>query len=139
MHRALFAFALVPMLVASMAFAGDAEIKAAQTVIDSQLKAFLADDGAAAYSYAAPNIHQLFPSADIFMGMVTNGYAPVRKPQTYSFGKVEQTGPTSIIQQVLIVGPDGKDYEAVYTLQQQADGSFKITGCSLRAATSVST
>ncbi|RTM10546.1 MAG: DUF4864 domain-containing protein, partial [Hyphomicrobiales bacterium] len=57
----------------------------------------------------------------------------------YSFGKVEQTGPGSIIQQVLIVGPDGKDYEAVYTLQQQPDGSFKITGCSLRASTSVST
>ncbi|RUW97398.1 DUF4864 domain-containing protein, partial [Mesorhizobium sp. M2A.F.Ca.ET.037.01.1.1] len=27
----------------------------------------------------------------------------------------------------------------VYTLQQQADGSFKITGCSLRASASVST
>jgi hypothetical protein len=73
------------------------------------------------------------------MNMVTNGYAPVRKPQSYSFGKVEETAPGSIVQQVLIVGPDGKDYEAVYTLQQQADGSFKITGCSLRAATSVST
>ena len=139
MRRALFALALVPMIVASIAFAGDAEIKAAQTVIDSQLKAFLADDGATAYSYAAPNVKRIFPTVDTFMNMVTNGYAPVRKPQSYSFGRVEQTGPASIIQQVLIVGPDGKDYEAVYTLEQQADGSFKITGCSLRASTSVST
>lgn len=30
----------------------------------------------------------------------------------------------------VIVGPDGKDYTAVYT--QQPDGSFRITGCSLR-------
>ena len=30
--------------------------------------------------------------------------------------KVEELSPTSIVQQVLIVGPDGKDYEAVYTL-----------------------
>ncbi|TIX66663.1 MAG: DUF4864 domain-containing protein, partial [Mesorhizobium sp.] len=56
-----------------------------------------------------------------------------------AFGKVEETGPTSIIQQVMIVGPDGKDYEAVYTLEQQPDGSFQITGCSLRASTSLST
>ena len=139
MRRALFALAMVPMLVASMAFAGDAEIKAAQTVIDSQLKAFIANDGATAYSFAAPNVKRIFPTVDMFMSMVTNGYPPVRKPQSYSFGKVEQTGPTSIIQQVLIVGPDGKDYEAVYTLEQQPDGSFQITGCSLRASTSVST
>jgi hypothetical protein len=127
------------MLMASLAFAGDAEIKSAQTVIDSQLKAFIANDGATAYSFAAPNVKQIFPTVDTFMNMVTNGYAPVRRPRSYAFGKVEQTGPSSIVQQVLIVGPDGKDYEAVYTLQQQSDGSFKITGCSLRAATSVST
>ena len=78
MRRALFALAVVPLLLAGFAFAGEAEIKAAQTTIDSQLKAFLADDGAAAYSYAAPNIRELFPTADIFMGMVTNGYAPVQ-------------------------------------------------------------
>lgn len=139
MRRTMFALTLVPIFLASMAFAGDAEIKAAQTVIDSQLKAFIADDGATAYSFAAPNVKQIFPTVDTFMNMVTNGYAPVRKPQSYSFGRVEQTAPGSIVQQVLIVGPDGKDYEAVYTLQQQPDGSFKITGCSLRASTSVST
>lgn len=139
MRRLMFAIAFVPLVLASLAFAGDAEIKAAQTAIDGQLKAFIANDGAAAYSFAAPNVKQIFPTVDIFMNMVTNGYAPVRKPQSYSFGKVEQTGPGSIVQQVLIVGPDGKDYEAVYTLQQQADGSFKITGCSLRASTSLST
>lgn len=37
----------------------------------------------------------------------------------------------------VIVRPDGKDYTAVYT--QQPDDSFRITGCSLRASTSLST
>jgi hypothetical protein len=138
------AFAVVSLLFASSLFisaalAGDAEIKAGQAVIDGQLKALIANDGAKAYSFAAPNVKQIFPTVDAFMNMVTNGYAPVRQPQSYSFGKVEQTGPGSIIQQVLIVGPDGKDYEAVYTLQQQPDGSFQITGCSLRASNSLST
>ncbi|CAN7495968.1 DUF4864 domain-containing protein [Mesorhizobium caraganae] len=138
------AFAVVSLLFASSLFisaalAGDAEIKAGQAVIDGQLKALIANDGVKAYSYAAPNVKQIFPTVDAFMNMVTNGYAPVRQPQSYSFGKVEQTGPGSIIQQVLIVGPDGKNYEAVYTLQQQPDGSFQITGCSLRASNSLST
>ena len=47
-------------------------------------------------------------------------------------------GPSSIVQQVLIVGPDGKDYEAVYTLDLQPDGTHRITGCSLRAASALS-
>lgn len=139
MRRMFFAFAFVPLLLVSSAYAGDTEVRAAQTAIDGQLKAFIADDGATAYSFAAPNVKQIFPTVDTFMNMVTNGYPPVRKPRSYSFGKVEETGPGSIIQQVLIVGPDGKDYEAVYTLQQQPDGTFRITGCSLRASNSLST
>jgi hypothetical protein len=139
MRRAFFAFAVVPFLFASSALAGEAQVKAAQTVIDGQLKAFIANDGATAYSFAAPNVKRIFPTVDTFMDMVTNGYPPVRKPQTYSFGKVQEMSPTSIIQQVLILGPDGKDYEAVYTLEQQPDGTFRITGCSLRASNSLST
>ncbi|TPL95104.1 DUF4864 domain-containing protein [Mesorhizobium sp. B2-3-12] len=139
MRRGIFAFAFVSLMLASPAFAGDAEVQAGQAVIDGQLKALIANDGAKAYSFAAPNVKQVFPTVDAFMNMVTNGYPPVRKPQSYSFGKVEQTGPGSIVQQVLIVGPDGKDYEAVYTLQQQPDGTFQITGCSLRASNSLST
>ena len=38
-----------------------------------------------------------------------------------------------------IVGPDGKDYEAVYTLELQPDGVWRITGVSLRASNSLST
>ncbi len=141
MRRAAFAFLfmLIAVPFAVPAFAGDAEIKSAQTTIDSQLKAFLADDGALAYSFAAPNVKQIFPTVESFMGMVISAYPPVHRPQNYSFGKVMQTGPTSIVQQVLILGPDGKDYEAVYTLEMQADGTFKITGCSLKASNSLST
>jgi hypothetical protein len=139
MRRALFAFAVLPLLFASSALAGEAEIEAAQSAIDGQLKAFLADDGAAAYGYAAPNIRHMFPTPDIFMGMVTDGYAPVRRPRSYAFGKSEQMGPSRVVQQVLVVGPDGKDYEAVYTLELQPDGAWRITGCSLRAANSLST
>jgi hypothetical protein len=121
------------------ALAGEAEIKAAQGSIDGQLKAFQAGDGAAAYSFAAPNVKRIFPTVDVFMGMVASGYQPVHKPRSYSFGKAEEMSPTSIAQQVLLVGPDGKDYEALYTLELQPDGKYLITGVSLRASNSLST
>lgn len=130
---------LVLLMLTAASSAGEAEVKAAQSTIESQLKAFLADDGALAYSYAAPGIKQIFPTVDSFMGMVTNGYQPVRRPQAYEFGKFEEMGPGKIVQQVLIVGPDGKDYEAVYTIERQPDGRFLITGCSLRASNALST
>lgn len=132
--------AMISFLVAATGtLAGDAEVKAAQSVIDSQLKAFLADDGAQAYSFAAPSIKRIFPTVDSFMDMVTNGYMPVRRPQSYTFGKVEEPTSTSIIQQVLITGPDGKEYEAVYTLELQPDGTFRITGCSLKVSNALNT
>ena len=132
--RLVLAAILTTLTMSAGSFAGEAEVSSAQSAIDRQLKAFQADDGALAYSFAAPNIKRIFPTVEAFMGMVTQGYAPVRKPQSYSFGKVQEMSPTSIVQQVILVGPDGKTYEAVYTLEMQPDGTHLITGCSLRAS-----
>lgn len=139
MRRLLIAFLIMPLLFGSAARAGDAEVSAAQQSIDSQIKAFLADDNALAYSFAAPNVQRIFPSVEIFMGMVSGGYKPVQKPQSYSFGKSQDMGSGKMAQQVLIVGPDGKDYEALYTLELQPDGVWRITGVSLRASNALST
>jgi hypothetical protein len=138
MRRILLALALLPILFGSTALADDAGIKAAQSSIEAQLRAFAAGDNEAAYGYAAPSIKQIFPTLDRFMQMVESGYQPVEKPQSYSFGKAEWIGSNRIAQQVMLVGPDGKDYEALYTLELQPDGVWRITGVSLRGANSVS-
>jgi len=39
-----------------------------------------------------------------------------------------------VAQRVHIVDENGQGWEALYTLEQQADGSFKITGCTLLKA-----
>ena len=120
----------------SASVAGEAEVKAAQSVIDSQIKAFLADDNAGAYSHAAPGIKRYYPTVDAFMDMVTRGYKPVWKPREYRFGKSREIDDRQIMQQVLVTGPDGKQYEAIYSLARQDDGSYKITGVRLREAVS---
>ena len=139
MRHILAAFLAAGLAGTGGATAGEAEIRAAQGTIEAQLEAFLADDGVLAYSYAAPGVKRIFPDVGSFMSMVETGYLPVRRPRHYSFGKARETRARSIVQQVMIVGPDGKDYEAVYTLELQPDGIFRITGVSLRAAVSLST
>lgn len=120
------------------ASAGEAEIRAAQRTIDLQIEAFRAGDRALAYSYAAPSIRRIFPTADIFMRMVESGYPAVRNPSNHAFGKAEETGVGKIAQQVLLTGPDGKEYEAIYTLELQPDGVWRITGVSLKASSALS-
>jgi len=74
--RALFLLAILLLSLAALARAAD-DVAAAQGVIRSQVEAFSRDDAAAAYSYAAPAIQEIFPQADVFMSMVRNSYAPV--------------------------------------------------------------
>jgi hypothetical protein len=105
----------------------------AQSVIRAQEQAFGHDDAAAAYSYAAPAIKQIFPEPNIFMSMVQNGYPPVYRHRSFEFGEA-QTADGRIAQRVHIIDANGEAWEALYTLERQPDGSLKITGCSLLKA-----
>jgi hypothetical protein len=127
--RALVLLTAILMSLAQPAIAGD-DVAAAQSVIRSQEQALAHDDAAAAYSYAAPEIHGLFPQADIFMSMVQRGYAPVYRHKSFEFGE-SRVADGKIAQQVHIVDANGEPWEALYTLEQQGDGSLKITGCQL--------
>ena len=118
--------------LAAPAFADDV-VAAAQSVIRAQEQAFIRDDAAAAYSHAAPEIKQLFPRADMFMQMVQQGYPPIYRHKSFEFGEARAAG-GRIAQRVHIVDDNGEAWEAMYTLEQQPDGSLKITGCSLLKA-----
>jgi hypothetical protein len=127
--RALFLQSALLISLAAPARAAD-DVAAAQGVIRSQVEAFGRDDAAAAYSYAAPAIQEIFPQADIFMSMVRNSYAPVYRHKSFDFGEARVSDGT-IAQRVHIVDADGIPWEALYTLELQPDGSVKITGCVL--------
>jgi len=118
--------------VVAPARAGDADVATAQEIIRSQEQAFAHDDANAAYSYAAPAIHAQFPDADEFMAMVRRGYAPVYRHKSFEFGE-GRAADGRIAQTVRIIDADGNPWDALYTLEQEADGSWKITGCVLKA------
>jgi len=106
---------------------------AIQSVIEAQLAAFRADDGATAFGFASPAIQQQFGTPDNFMTMVRTAYAPVYRPREVQFrGLVEYQGEP--VQQVLLVGPDLAVVTAYYVMQRQADGTWRINGCVLGEA-----
>jgi len=104
---------------------------AIQSVISNQIAAFRAGDSTRAYSYASPGIQRMFPSPGIFMQMVEQGYEPVFRPRSFAF--IDQSlGGDEAVQFVDVVGPDGAAWIAMYTLERQTGGDWKITGCQLK-------
>ena len=132
MWRVFAVLALLAMPVAAVAQAqSGADRTAFERIISEQIDAFRADDGVRAYSYASPAIQQIFPTPEQFMAMVRNGYQPVYRPQSFRFGEAGTDQAGRPIQRVNILGPDGQSYEAVYTMERQPDGTWKINGCAL--------
>jgi hypothetical protein len=106
------------------------ERRAIRSVIESQISAFRADDGERAFGFASPSIRGIFRTADNFMAMVRRGYEPVYRPRDVRFGDlvdVEQ----ALVQKVYVTAPDGKQVLALYSMERQADGSWRISGCML--------
>jgi hypothetical protein len=112
---------------------GAADRQAIQAVVGDQLAAFQRDDGVAAFSYAAPRIRWQFGTPENFMQMVRAGYQPVYRPREVTFGALEMVG-GNLVQLVLLIGPDGVPVVALYMMEREPDGSWKINGCILTAA-----
>ncbi|MET1415607.1 DUF4864 domain-containing protein [Roseibium sp. HPY-6] len=118
-------------LMSGSAFAeGSLDSDAFQNIIKNQMSAFAAGNAKAAYSFATNSLQQKFQSPEMFMEMVRQGYQPVYNPKSVTFGqsKMTQLGPT---QEVYVIGPKGRNWLALYSFEQQEDGSWRISGCYL--------
>jgi hypothetical protein len=104
--------------------------KAIQDVIAGQIEAFRRDDGDRAFAFATPELQAMFGSVERFMGMVRNGYQPVYRPREFVFGGAEDLG-DAVQQEMPVIGPDGRAYVAVYTMERDAAGKWRIGGCRL--------
>jgi hypothetical protein len=125
--RHLFALAAI-IGVMVPAYAEEAADQAAiSAVISSQLEAFKRDDSAGAFMHAAPIIKQQFQSDANFMEMVKRGYKPVYRPQSYEFTELKQTN-LGLTQTVRITDDRGEVWNALYRVEKQDDGSWKISG-----------
>lgn len=123
------------LLVAGAAPAAQAEEapQAIRGVIERQLQAFQEDDGSEAFSYASPMIQRQFGTPERFMTMVRRGYPSVYRPQSVEFRAVELNQGYAV-QEVFFIGPDGRPQLALYYMELQEDGSWKINGVRMTAA-----
>jgi hypothetical protein len=110
--------------------ADDAERATIRALIQSQLDAFASDDGAKAYSFAAPSIRRIFPDEAAFLRMVRESYAAVYRHKDVLFGELSDHG-EGRIQAVKLTDETGDTWLALYTLEKQPDGSWLISGCTL--------
>ena len=135
--------ALLVALIAAPAFAAPPaqspalpamDWTAIRQVIDGQLAALRAGDGAKALTFAAPGIRTQFGTPESFLRMVRSGYAPLLDARYQAFldGAVVD-GAT--IQPLRLVMPDNTVLVALYQMQRQADGGWRIAGCVIAPST----
>ena len=112
------------------------EAAAIQAVILKQIDAFEQDDAHTVFAIAAPEIQQRFGWSAMFMQMVRQGYAAVYRPRYVEFGPLVPYDTTSentgrYVQHVVIEGADGAVMMAVYAMQKDDGGNWRIAGCNL--------
>jgi hypothetical protein len=114
-----FAFVLMVLPVQAQ----QDEIK---SVISGQIQSFLKDDFEKAFTYAAPNIKQMFGTPERFGQMVANGYPMVHRPAEVTFQDLVE-GDGEYTQDVLLRDTRGLYYVARYTMVQ-VRGEWQISG-----------
>ncbi len=103
-----------------------------QRVISGQINAFLADDFETAFTFAAPNIVNIFKTADRFGTMVQRGYPMVHRPASFRFAKLsDKSG--EWLQKVELKDEAGRLFIADYVMEQTETG-WKIKGVSVSEA-----
>lgn len=99
-------------------------------VISRQIEAFKREDGEAAFAFASPHIQEQFGGPGRFLDMVRRAYPAVHRPRSMDFSEL-LVGDGTIVQQVELVGPDGQAELALYSMQRDTTGRWRIDGCIL--------
>ena len=107
-----------------------ADRAAIQGVIARQIEAFRHDDADAAFGFASPGIQDQFGTPGRFLDMVRRAYPAVHRPRAMEFTALRlEDG--AVVQEVELVGPDGALALALYTMEQDSAGAWRIAGCAL--------
>ena len=133
MRRTLAGFGVLVALCGTAAAqrVAPADSVAIQHVISAQMDAFKRDDGDGALAFAAPNIQAKFGDGAHFLAMARTGYMAVMRPRSVTFGALTPEDGGKLQQKVELVGPSGEGALALYDMEHEKDGSWRIAGCTL--------
>ncbi|MEL6321076.1 MAG: DUF4864 domain-containing protein [Cyanobacteria bacterium J06626_14] len=99
-------------------------------MIEQQLQAFQDNNAEKAFSFASPGIQAQFGTADQFMAMVESSYPPVYRPRSVIFEAVAWLE-GKVTQPVVLMGPNGQLFMALYMMQPHPNHQWRINGCFL--------
>ncbi|MBI2754211.1 MAG: DUF4864 domain-containing protein [Betaproteobacteria bacterium] len=127
---AVLLLALAPLFASAQVPLPAADARAVREVIEAQLDAFRRDDAPRAFSYATAGIRETFGTPEVFLEMVRTSYAVVYRPTTVRFDPpVLIDG--EVVQPVRLTDAEGRAWIALYPMQRQPDGAWRINGCRL--------
>ena len=123
---------------ASIAQTPNNKLNDSQQVVENQIMAFHQHAHEKAFSYAAPALQVFFRDVDNFVRMVKRGYNPIYNARNWAFGRSRSDGKKSF-HEVLIAGPNGKEWVALSSLEKQKNGEWKIISVQLLESRAKST
>jgi hypothetical protein len=120
--RRLFAL-LIALALPLPAAAQDAQLPSPpiQATIQGQIDAMAADDFAAAFTYASPNIKGMFGTSDRFESMVRQGYPMVVAPREVRMLEL-RTVAGNLWQRVMVTDTAGRTHLLDYMMIETPDG-----------------
>ena len=143
--RALAALLLGVLTFAAAGFAAPAaqrdtnglpamEWKAIKRVIAEQRSALIAGEAAKAFGYASPGIRSQFGDPDTFIAMVRGAYAALISARHVEFleGAVIDG---FVVQPLRLIASDDTVRVALYTMERQDNGTWRIAACVIAPST----
>jgi hypothetical protein len=104
--------------------------RAIRLVVERQLEAFGRDDAEGAFVFASPAIQVQFETAARFMAMVRSSYAAVYRPRSVLFQEIVAIEGYPA-QKLTLMDANGDLFTALYLMEPQPDGRWRIQGCFL--------
>ena len=127
---ATLVLAFAPAFATPQSVLSDPDVRAVREVIEAQLDAFGKDDAPRAFSYATEGIRQTFGNAEAFLQMVKASYPVVYRPKAVEFGP-PLIAQGEVLQPVRMTDADGRNWLALYPMERDAAGAWRINGCRL--------
>lgn len=113
------------------------DAQAIREAVQLQLNAFSQDNAAAAFELATTSVRTLFGDADSLLQVIKRHYPPVYRHRDAVFSMPEIVSGHAL-QLVRLTDTDNLVWVAIYVMQQETDGSWRIDGCKLVKTNSVS-
>lgn len=124
-------------VASAIADLNSADVRAIHGVIQSQIQALAQDDAVGAFDLASPDAKERLGTPENFLQIIKEHYSPIYRHRLALFSPPENIN-GNIIQIVRLTTRDSHVWLAVYRMQRDTEGRWRVDGCQLFETGSVS-